>query len=223
MIDFESIGIGESIHLPGSTWESGPQKLDMLPALTSNNPMALLRTDTVESAKLSEGDTSLRVSLADRKNSSISKLCANMVLAFYVRKPFARMKYVLPMSNPFKIFEMVIPWIKVYMVNLLSFIWRPNKATSNQLVYQNTDFHSVTVELDSKMPVFPFVWAKGFAASKANYFSKIGNSVEFFIARNRLPLFSHIKPLLVDSSVSVAWQLAQKPAFGSYPSQAGVI
>jgi hypothetical protein len=26
VIDFESIGIGESIHLPGSVWESGPQK-----------------------------------------------------------------------------------------------------------------------------------------------------------------------------------------------------
>jgi hypothetical protein len=209
MIDFASMSLGDVVPL------------DVSPALASHNSMALLTADAVQGPKFDEGYSTFGIAGSDRKNLDVRQLCTNVVLSFEARQARARMKDILLVSEPFKIINAVVARVKVNMVDLLAIFWRSDKAACHHLVDKNADLCPVTAKLNPLMPIFPAVGSKYAAASDAQYIAKVGDTIKVFVARNWLPYFIHIKPLLVDSSVSVAWQLAQKPAFGSYPSQAG--
>lgn len=193
----------------------------MRPSLTTNDPMTLLTADAVDCSKLNKGDSSLRVSFADSLYVLWAKFSHAVRLAFFARKAVPGMNYVKSMRSPFKIANMVISWIVVKMIHNVS-IWSwANKSSSNKPMNKRSCFTSIPAKLNDAMPILSFCWGENFVGPDAKDISKIGNLVKRLKSLDGDKDFVHIQPLLVGSSVVVAWQLAQKPAFGSYPSQAG--
>lgn len=209
MIDFSSMKPGDVVPL------------DMRPAQTSDDSMALLTADAVHGAKLDERYAAFGVACSDRNNIGSRYLHHAMLFADFLGESIARMKNVVSVAQPLKVRHMIVGGVEVNMVHLKTFRRIANECPGYKLVDQVQNLDATPVELDATMPVFALSWPQIRSASKTQYIAKIRDVVKILVAGNWLPDFIHIKPLLVDSSVSVAWQPAQKPAFGSYPSQAG--
>jgi hypothetical protein len=194
----------------------------MRPSLTPHNAVALLRAYVVTLAEFGKRDAASSVARTHGNNVGFGEFCHHMVNAFFVGKAQARMENVLLVRHPFKIANAIIRRIKINMIDFVLFAWGwADKSKGNKTVHKHPDFAAIPVKLNAPMTVFAIVRNQVFAISDTQYIAKIRHMVKRFVAWNWDKNFMHFQPLIVDSSVGVAWRLTQKSAFGSYPSQAG--
>jgi len=206
----------------------GSDPLDMRPRQAANDLMALLPGHAELLAQLDEAKTALSVASANCKHLGISEFASTARRPLEVCEPSSRVLNVLTVSDPLQIINPIIPGVEVDVIDFHALDGGADECDGHKAMNKRPHLSAVAAKLNAAMAVFTFRRFKNdiclrplCADSHAHYAAKIRNAVQGLVASNWLPNFNHIQPLLVGSSVGGAWQPAQKPAFGSYPSHAG--